>query len=66
MQNQGTQSDEYILDDYDEGPTPVPNVPPTKLPNSQSPKPAVEALVLLRAVEPLDRQATVEGHTSEP
>lgn len=32
MQNQGTQSDEYILDDYDEGPTPVPNLPPTKLP----------------------------------
>ena len=32
MQNQGTQSDDYILDDYDEGPTPVPNLPPTKLP----------------------------------
>ena len=32
MQNQGTQSDEYVLDDYDEDPTPVPNLPPSKLP----------------------------------
>ena len=35
MQNQGTQSDEYVLDDYDEDPTPVQNVPiqaPSKIP----------------------------------
>ena len=32
LHHQGTQSDEYVLDDYDEDPMPVPDLPPSKLP----------------------------------
>lgn len=28
MQNQGTQSEEYVLDDYDDDPIPMPNLAP--------------------------------------